>query len=458
MKLVVQRIGCPAGGGLPARLHAPFHGRLLLHQSHLPLLLPSHVAGTIASCSWDHSVRLWDVGAAANSHTFNHNKAVYCVAAAPGGEGLVAFGGAEKTLRVSQRRRACWPHAAGCGAEQCRAGTAVALLRSSPGCLPQRQSSTGGEGPCMHPPPPPCCPCAHPLSCLAAAWLLLRIILRCGTHGSAAARAWRCGRAAPIPIGCVPSRGTPHQVGLAASRAWVPGEGAGCMDEAAHGRRLPGAGRDGSTAHARCTGARCLPACAGCLQLHPMAMLACAACCPACSQPHSDSLARRHGQAVGPAGGRPSAYAGGGRGQAAVRGVGGPGHRGHRRRGLQVAHRGGGGRAVGGPPTAWRRTRGCGAVAFWVLPGRFLPAACSQSGSPKRTNVPAIDAGFPPCNCHQHNASNQMVQGWVPGRLNDASPTRPAWRACLAEHLLQPWPDNLHCAILLLLRLAATVS
>jgi hypothetical protein len=45
-------------------------------------------------------VRLWDAELAACRDTLHHNKAVYAVAAAPGGAGLVAFGGAEKALRV----------------------------------------------------------------------------------------------------------------------------------------------------------------------------------------------------------------------------------------------------------------------------------------------------------------------------------------------------------------------
>jgi hypothetical protein len=61
------------------------------------------VAGTLASCSWDHSVRMWDAVTGANLDTLNHNKALYCVAAAPrasGGSGLVAFGGAGRALGV----------------------------------------------------------------------------------------------------------------------------------------------------------------------------------------------------------------------------------------------------------------------------------------------------------------------------------------------------------------------
>ena len=52
------------------------------------------------SASWDHSVRLWDVETATATETFNHNKAIHCVGAAAGGQGLVAFGGAERALRV----------------------------------------------------------------------------------------------------------------------------------------------------------------------------------------------------------------------------------------------------------------------------------------------------------------------------------------------------------------------
>ncbi|PRW33193.1 ribosome biogenesis WDR12-like protein [Chlorella sorokiniana] len=77
-------------------------------------------AGTLVSASWDHSVRLWDVEAATATDTFNHNKAVHCVGAAPGGAGLVAFGGAERALRVWDPRmrsgeglavKACSSHA-----------------------------------------------------------------------------------------------------------------------------------------------------------------------------------------------------------------------------------------------------------------------------------------------------------------------------------------------------------
>jgi ribosome biogenesis protein YTM1 len=59
----------------------------------------------LISGSWDASVRRWDpeVGAAADA--LHHDKAVHAVAAAPGGDGrLVAFGGAERALRLWDAR------------------------------------------------------------------------------------------------------------------------------------------------------------------------------------------------------------------------------------------------------------------------------------------------------------------------------------------------------------------
>ncbi|KAK9821782.1 hypothetical protein WJX81_002702 [Elliptochloris bilobata] len=64
--------------------------------------------GVLYSGSWDHSVRRWDVGSGANTDTLNASKAVYCVAAPPegAGAGLVAFGGAERVLRLWDPRTA----------------------------------------------------------------------------------------------------------------------------------------------------------------------------------------------------------------------------------------------------------------------------------------------------------------------------------------------------------------
>ena len=57
-------------------------------------------------------MRLWDAELAACRDTLHHNKAVYAVAAAPGGAGLVAFGGAEKALRVGAALRCAVLHCA----------------------------------------------------------------------------------------------------------------------------------------------------------------------------------------------------------------------------------------------------------------------------------------------------------------------------------------------------------
>lgn len=120
-------------------------------------------------------MRLWDVGAAACTDTFNHNKAVYCVAAAPGGDGLVAFGGAEKALRVSKEVARAGAHLLGAGAivagpqEQAftvaqgppaSGGIAVELWR----CLCHRVSLRG----CRLCAARRCCACPRPC-CLPAA-------------------------------------------------------------------------------------------------------------------------------------------------------------------------------------------------------------------------------------------------------------------------------------------------
>lgn len=43
---------------------------------------------------------MWDVATGTNVQTLNHNKAVHAVGMAAGGDGVVAFGGAEGTLRI----------------------------------------------------------------------------------------------------------------------------------------------------------------------------------------------------------------------------------------------------------------------------------------------------------------------------------------------------------------------
>lgn len=59
----------------------------------------------ILSCSWDHSIKIWDVEMETVLDTFSHNKAVTCIDTPPNGRlDIVAFGGAEKTVRVWDRR------------------------------------------------------------------------------------------------------------------------------------------------------------------------------------------------------------------------------------------------------------------------------------------------------------------------------------------------------------------
>ena len=61
-------------------------------------------AETLVSCSWDHSIRLWDVEMETVVDTFSHNKVVTCVDTPPNGRiDIIAFGGAEKTVRVWDR-------------------------------------------------------------------------------------------------------------------------------------------------------------------------------------------------------------------------------------------------------------------------------------------------------------------------------------------------------------------
>lgn len=57
------------------------------------------------SGGWDHSVRRYDPGAATNTDTYNGSKAILAVAAAgTGSPDVVAFGGADRALRVWDTR------------------------------------------------------------------------------------------------------------------------------------------------------------------------------------------------------------------------------------------------------------------------------------------------------------------------------------------------------------------
>lgn len=62
-------------------------------------------AETMVSSSWDHSIKLWDVEMETVMETFSHNKVVTCIDTPSNGRiDIVAFGGAEKTVRVWDRR------------------------------------------------------------------------------------------------------------------------------------------------------------------------------------------------------------------------------------------------------------------------------------------------------------------------------------------------------------------
>ncbi|CAD7705423.1 unnamed protein product [Ostreobium quekettii] len=55
---------------------------------------------TIVTAGWDHSVRRWDAETGANMDTFSGSKVVCDASPAPGGAGLIAFGGADPVLRT----------------------------------------------------------------------------------------------------------------------------------------------------------------------------------------------------------------------------------------------------------------------------------------------------------------------------------------------------------------------
>lgn len=63
----------------------------------------------LVSCSWDHTVKLWDVEMETPLDSFTHNKVIYCLDTpntpnTPTHAGLIAFGGAEKGVRLWDRR------------------------------------------------------------------------------------------------------------------------------------------------------------------------------------------------------------------------------------------------------------------------------------------------------------------------------------------------------------------
>lgn len=63
------------------------------------------VARSLYSGGWDHSVRRWDVETGINTDTYNGSKVVHSVASqGPGSPDVVAFGGADRALRVWDSR------------------------------------------------------------------------------------------------------------------------------------------------------------------------------------------------------------------------------------------------------------------------------------------------------------------------------------------------------------------
>ncbi|KAK9830819.1 hypothetical protein WJX74_008517 [Apatococcus lobatus] len=56
--------------------------------------------GTLYSCSWDHQVKRWDTETTACVDTLSGGRALYCIAAAPEDQQVVAFGGADRALRL----------------------------------------------------------------------------------------------------------------------------------------------------------------------------------------------------------------------------------------------------------------------------------------------------------------------------------------------------------------------
>lgn len=60
----------------------------------------------LISCSWDHSIKFWDVEMETVTDSFTHNKVLYCLdtSNSDASSHVVAFGGAEKAVRLWDRR------------------------------------------------------------------------------------------------------------------------------------------------------------------------------------------------------------------------------------------------------------------------------------------------------------------------------------------------------------------
>jgi ribosome biogenesis protein YTM1 len=112
-----QRVGGENGSGAAAAVAAVEQQPLQSLEGHVHCVsalcyAPSNGGGDLqqhlVSGGWDHSVRVWDVGAGRLVATHNGSKAVYAVAAAPlaaaAAGGLVAFAGAEGAVRIWDTR------------------------------------------------------------------------------------------------------------------------------------------------------------------------------------------------------------------------------------------------------------------------------------------------------------------------------------------------------------------
>lgn len=62
---------------------------------------------SVASCSWDHSIKVWDVEMEKAVDSYQHNKVIFCMDApkSSASNNLIAFGGAERTVRLWDRRQ-----------------------------------------------------------------------------------------------------------------------------------------------------------------------------------------------------------------------------------------------------------------------------------------------------------------------------------------------------------------
>lgn len=62
---------------------------------------------SLASCSWDHSIKVWDAEMEKAVDSYQHNKVIFCMDAPKSlaSNNLIAFGGAEKSVRIWDRRQ-----------------------------------------------------------------------------------------------------------------------------------------------------------------------------------------------------------------------------------------------------------------------------------------------------------------------------------------------------------------